>query len=531
MWKVPVHLKQGARACLVLPTKVLFNNKTDKFQAGWFSNVTVDKVIQLSDWRHILFENAECPAAIVKFTSQKPEDDYSIEYKAPKVSDHDPRRGIIDFLPEDLKLIKLSEIQESASKEQISVAWKKKFWGTKRDVLLIGRLLEMPCLGELVGKPNEKPKLFLGSQGFQPFNIKRYLKNKKSYGEPQPAWWIPKQLYINAKKITSNLIITKEDCEEVGNRFRKLHRLRDKRIYVSPKVLANKGFTKAFYCDFQLIFQDAIYSISGLPANNKLLMFIAALLNSKLAEYFQFHTSANLGIERDQIYPTEYKRLPFPLPKETDDPQNSRRIIDQIAKQMDCLKTSIEREYMGREEKVKAAMQDIEHLVYKYYGISQREQMLIEDTVKIFKPSMMPTSANNKVRTIEEPTLDERKDYVELLCKILNSWAKRSKFRVNGNIEYSSVLGESIVTLCKSAKVEDVKQVQTSDALQAALKDIKQALPDHIGRFKYHRNLKVFDKDNLYILKPLTRRHWTKTAAINDADEIAAAILSFGKGR
>ena len=126
MWKSSAHLKADGKSCLVLPTKVLFNNKTDKFQAGWFSNITVDKVIQLSDWRHILFENADCPAVIIKFTSQKPEDDYSIEYEVPKVSYHDPRRGIIDILPEDRKLIKLSEIQESVYNKQISVVWKKK---------------------------------------------------------------------------------------------------------------------------------------------------------------------------------------------------------------------------------------------------------------------------------------------------------------------------------------------------------------------------------------------------------------------
>ena len=530
MWISPVHLKANGRACLVLSTKVLFNNMTDKFQSGWFSNITVDKVIQLSDWRMILFENAISPAAIIRFGSQKPEDDYSIEYWAPKVSDRDPRRGIIDILPEDRKLIKLSEIQESAKKEEISAVWKKKFWGTPRDTLLIDRLLEMPCLRELVGKPNEKPKLFLGSQGFQPFNRERYLKNKKSYGEPQSAWWTSKQLYINAKKIASNLIITKEDCEKVGDRFRELHRIRDKRIYEGPMVLGNKGFTKAVYCDFRVIFQDAIYSISGLPANSKLLMFIAAVFNSKLAKYFQFHTSANLGIEREQVYPTEYKRLPFPLPKDTDDPQNSLRIIDQITGQMSYLKTSIEKEYIGWEEKVKAAMWDIERLVYEYYGISEREQMLIEDTVTIFKRSMMPTSVSEKVRTIRKPSLpDERKDYVELLCKILNSWAKRSKFRVSGEVEFSNILGTSVVTLSKSEKPKPFEQSQPSDDLQAALKSIQKALPEKRGRFMYHRGLKVFDKDNLYIVKPLALRHWTKTAAINDADEIAAAILSSGR--
>jgi hypothetical protein len=64
--------------------------------------------------------------------------------------------------------------------------------------------------------------------------------------------------------------------------------------------------------------------------------------------------------------------------------------------------------------------------------------------------------------------------------------------------------------------------------LQAALNEIQQALPQQKGRLIYKRHLKVFGGDKLYILKPLLRRHWTKTAAINDADEIAAAILSGG---
>ena len=181
------------------------------------------------------------------------------------------------------------------------------------------------------------------------------------------------------------------------------------------------------------------------------------------------------------------------------------------------------------DEKVEAAMQNIEPLVYEYYGISERERMLIEDTVNTFKPSMMPTSANNKVQTIKEPTPDERKDYVELLCGILNSWAKRSKFRVSGEVEFSNNLGTSVVTLCKSEKYRPFQQRPTSDELQAVLESIREALPEKKGRFTYHRGLKVFDKDNLYIVKPLALRHWTKTAAINDADEIAAAILSSGR--
>ncbi|HIJ52436.1 MAG TPA: N-6 DNA methylase [Planctomycetes bacterium] len=550
MWKSPVHLKANGKSCLVLPTKVLFNNKTDKFQAGWFSNVTVDKVIQLSDWRHILFENADCPAVIIKFTPQKPEEDYSIKYEVPKVSSYDPRRGVIDIVPEDRKNIRLSEIQESSHKKQISVVWKKKFWGTNRDVHLVDRLLEMPRLGDIVGKP-EKPKQFISGQGFQPYLPEYYetidgklqpvLKEngKEKHGKPKPIWWPKKHLYINTRNKGINLILTRWNCCEFGRyefekTFTELRRSPDKSIFKPPMVLVNQGFSRKAFCDFPVLFRATLQSITSSKENaseedRKLLMFLSAVLNTTLADYYSFHISANLGIERDLVRLEEIEFLPFPLPGDTYDPPRSRRIIDQIAKQMSCLKASIEKEDMGWEEKVKAAMQDIERLVYEYYGISEREQMLIEDTVKIFKRSMMPTSASKEVRTIRKPTPDERKDYVELLCGILNSWAKRSKFRVNGKVEVSNILGTSVVTLCKSEKSKPFQQSQTSDELQAALKSIQEALPERKGRFTYHRGLKVFDRDNLYIVKPLALRHWTKTAAINDADEIAAAILSSGR--
>ena len=550
MWKAPAHLISGAGACFVLPTKVLFNNKTDKFQAGWFSTVTVDNVIQLSDWRHILFENAECPAVIIKFTRQKPVEDYSIKYQVPKVSSLDPRRGVIDILPEDRKIIQLSEIREFAENNEISTVWKKQFWGTRRDGLLLDRLLEMPRLGDITGKP-EEPKRFISAQGFQPYLPEYYeivngkrrpiiKKNgKPKHGEPKPIWWPKEQLYVDARQKSVNLILTKHDYCKFGEykfkkEFNELRRSPDKAVFTPPMVIINHSVSRKAFCDFPVVFRHALQSITiskenKSENNKKLLMFLSAVLNTNLADYCFFHISANLGVERDQVYLEEIELLPFPLPEDTYNPSNSHKIIEQVVEQMNGLKTSIEKNYMVQEEGTKAAIQNIEPLVYKYYGISKREQMLIKDTVTIFKKSMMPSSVNNKVRTIESPTPDERSNYVELLCNILNSWAKRSKFRVNGRIEYSSVLGESIVTLWKSPKVERVKQVQTSDDLQVALENIRQALPDQIGRFRYHRNLKVFDGNKLYILKPLARRYWTKTAAINDADEIAAAILSSGR--
>jgi hypothetical protein len=90
-------------------------------------------------------------------------------------------------------------------------------------------------------------------------------------------------------------------------------------------------------------------------------------------------------------------------------------------------------------------------------------------------------------------------------------------------------MGAAIIVLNRKIKVEqnwvDIEQDSTQE-LDDVLQRIIRLLPNQQGSMSFLRNLKVFDQDKLYIFKPLTRRFWTKTSALNDADEIAAAILT-----
>jgi hypothetical protein len=77
-----------------------------------------------------------------------------------------------------------------------------------------------------------------------------------------------------------------------------------------------------------------------------------------------------------------------------------------------------------------------------------------------------------------------------------------------------------------SQDVSPLNEHTSSPELDAVITRILNLLPRHEGSIAYYRNLKVFDRDKLYILKPLAYRFWSKTTALNDADEIAAAILT-----
>jgi hypothetical protein len=63
------------------------------------------------------------------------------------------------------------------------------------------------------------------------------------------------------------------------------------------------------------------------------------------------------------------------------------------------------------------------------------------------------------------------------------------------------------------------------DDLLSALDRLRKSTSQKLNTLELIRGAKVFDGDRLYLVKPIGQRFWTETAALNDADEIASAIL------
>lgn len=150
MDQVPNVLKDSGQACLLLPSKV-FLNQTDSFQSQWLRRVTLDKVIQLADYRFILFKEALCPCSMARFTNRPPAiDAHDVEYVTPKVSLIDLRDGVIPVAPQDRKWIPLRLLLGAAKQTTSTILWKSFFWGTPRGLKFLDYLSTLPKLGDYV---------------------------------------------------------------------------------------------------------------------------------------------------------------------------------------------------------------------------------------------------------------------------------------------------------------------------------------------------------------------------------------------
>jgi hypothetical protein len=55
------------------------------------------------------------------------------------------------------------------------------------------------------------------------------------------------------------------------------------------------------------------------------------------------------------------------------------------------------------------------------------------------------------------------------------------------------------------------------------------SVDEKTGGLRYLRGFALFEEREVHILKPISRCHWTRTAALNDADELADFIANMGQ--
>jgi len=525
LWKAPLHLKDSGQVCMLVPSKVLLNKATNEFQASWFSHHEVRKVVQLADLRFILFENAICPTTVLLYSRPTGHEIPPIEYLAPKATRDDPRPDAIAISPDDVKYVGSRNVLHLAEAELAPLLWKKLLWSTPRDMKLLDYLSTYPPLSDLAGRPSED-KRWVQGQGFQPSPQVSRVTAPKGYGEPKSVWWGPEYRYIDANSVDIHLVLTPRNCPPVGARFGSgLHRDRDPRIFSGPMVLFSQGFTKRAYCDFPVLFRHSLQSISGSDGDRTLLKFLAAYFNSQLATYFLFHTAANWGTERDKAHLFEVMRLPFPLPEQFSEPERQYEILSSVEQLMDDYAHALEDSILHDEHKLASTLETLNTLVNSYFELSEEEIMLVKDTVEVIEPSSTPSSKAKRIETLRNPDHAERKQYADTLCSTLNEWAKRGPWRVSAALTIAQNQGMALVTLKKSDKSMPASEQKAADELDGAIRCIRGVLREKRGGLNHLLDFKVFDGSEIHMLKRLELRYWTRTAALNDADEIAAAIL------
>ncbi|MDP3851235.1 MAG: N-6 DNA methylase [Luteolibacter sp.] len=550
----PRKTRNGGIACFVLPTTMLVSEQGTLTQE-WFGNHKVGLVVNLADYQNQLFVGPDYPCFIMRYSTGKPTKEHSIRYLTPKVCNYDNRRGLIPLEPGDEKVIHGREIAACENNVAFRLLWVSRFQASARDLKFLQRLWMMPKLGDITGEPeSDEVKPFIRGVGFQPF----YLAETKGGSQPLPEAWKNSPYLDSSAKL--DLTVTVEDCngQTVGSFLGKhrsqkgtkasltlLRRKPDEQIFRGPLFIHNKGFTKfAYFGEYRkpIRFQDSLQAFSSTKNDRRMIALLAGFLQSDLAKYLIFHSAAGWIAGRNQIHLEDKLHLPFPLPDSPFAGSDAEVIADRILKEFENLAAAKKKHgaFFNPEESIQTK-ERLDELIYQYYGVGANERMLIEDTCRIYSPSVRPGGRKTKGPALMSPKEPEIDSYQEILCKSINQFI--SKFGSRRKVALESVLkpGQKsrlrllVIRLTddgdKKRSASGRKPDDSTDGFSKILSRMEQALRKEDTPFQYLRGFKFLEEDHVYILKPDILRHWTRSAALNDADEIISHLANLRRSK
>src|SRR5262249_4848889 len=149
----------SGRVCFLLPDGVLFNSSSTAldFQREFVSRHSIDRVLNLADFRWFLFERAVHAALVVAYRKSPVTDTrHEIEYWVPKTDWAVIGAEVITIAPSDRSSVTVADVFKDLASPDAPQIWKQKFWASPRDLRLLDRLSLYPRLRDHVRGPRDR---------------------------------------------------------------------------------------------------------------------------------------------------------------------------------------------------------------------------------------------------------------------------------------------------------------------------------------------------------------------------------------
>lgn len=530
--RAAMTLKERGRFCLIMNAKPFLSRSSQGFLKQWLADVSLQRLINFSDIRRLLFPAAIHPCVLAVGSARIPRQPLSgkdeFEYWTPK-SDISLAFGRLTVHGIDRHLLQTSAIMSDNQR------LRSFFWGGAHDHALIARLRLGGIVSDLLTaeEKGQEPR-WLDGKGFHALDSAR---------EPQDPVWLKKLPFYNASSKPEIPLLDPQLLEDFPEKFETVASFgaHQGKLFRGPRVIFNDGADgtfepQAFFSETDFSFQSSVGAFQGPAEDADLLRFFAIYLRSKLAKYLLLHTSYALATERTRVTMVEVGTLPFPLPPRHRDPSQARETIAQVAQTV----IRLEQADSLTQPHLFAQMRDtFDSLIYDYFGLSEVERTLVEEVVAKLIPSVQPASlAAIHKPTLARATAAEVKQYVEVLQtelqRIQSRLDGRGGIAVEALVQSHSIGPIGIVRIALTEKRGAPTYGVQDAAVVAALAWLKeqQVLPMPAGEsFNLASDFLFFANDAIYLAKPLISRFWLVTQALRDSHRVMEAIRHAAVGQ
>ncbi len=495
-------MRPKTKCALVLTSKILYNIQSHSFRSYLLERVQVDSVLELSSVRHEIFSQSSDPAtapACVIIYSLIPEganaDEHLVEHTALKPSVFFTLFKVLTVEKRDIQYVRQSLLREK------DYLWKVLLYGTYLDFMFVSRLKRCQSIAAKIKQEKYSigQGIICGTEANKKHDASQYC------GQPK----------VSAKNVKQFYVVPSDEMWDVA----KVQRKRKSELFKAPLLLVKKSASSVDYTASASLFtKDAVYTdaLTGIHGDDKnILRNIAGVLNSSLFPYYALMCMSSIAVEREQAHNEEKFLMPY-----VDGGIYAH--VERIEKSYALL---VEDPLLFREEKAKIEKQrqEIEECISDELHLTEIELLLLEYANKYSIPI---ATGKDKGKL-----LHDNKEGWELLSRYIKVFQDRFKgqFGFGMFLNVACEIDSSYVLVRFKVEQKEKSPVFSKGSLNGLTRFLLSLTTSNISENLYLRkDIRGFEKDGFYIVKPAEERLWHPAIAYVDVQEFVDSIIEQG---
>ena len=512
--------KPAGRIAMIQPASSLLFNRSgpaNRFREKFFAQFKVEEIVNLSTLRFELFENATSPPCIVTMRPTGP-DDEPLRYVSPKQvnaaggAEVSESSYAIIIEPHDVSQVWPDEAATDP------LVWTALAWGGRRDVEFVRRLRGYQSLLQLeeVGEVSRRKGIVRGNQE----RALPLIKDRPILDAPD----FPTEtfLFLDARQLPRNDNEFVDDDDSVTVQPFQLPQLILKKSWKSTTQRVHAAVVDSDPQTGAVVCTQSYVAVHTPPEYRQFLEAACLAYNSVLAVYYLLLSSGRLASYRPEPLVEEVLSMPMPAPGRWD----LRRI---------------------------RTLDEVDREVREAFACKDAEWVLVEDVLRYtmadFKgdDSSPGRQATERDRTAATPTQGEPclSAYCRYFLRVLKAGFGQDK-AVCATIYQDDPHAPLPVRLVaihlgwpgqEDIVVEPIDTPEVCKRLTELDAKLLSAGRKVAGGMFYQRVARIYDEfrhgrrsiPTVYIVKPDRVRYWTRSAALRDADEVAADVALWAR--
>ena len=511
-WRVLNLLPPTGYVGLILPAALLYNLGARKYRQSFFERCEVRRMTNFSNLRGELFEGrATAPAVTMIYHQALAEQEkLPIEHYGPfTINQITKSRGKLWTITINEHEYQTVSPYEAARGD--ITTWKFALWGTRRDKRAIARLQKFfpQTLGQLCKQNNWH--LHQGS------DLRNGMKEHNENLEYLPYLVGKKRLNTTALNNSGYLFsipdYTLEDIPQEECFIRVQGGSKGLLVSEPPHLVMNASWKYVIYSDEYFLVKPRQIGLSVPKEDADYLRALSVFLSSNIVRYYLFFQTPSFGIERDRITLHDVKSIPVPI-------FTSTQIQEMVSVQ----------KYLPRIEIEQGSEYTQAHLdkeVIRILQVPENITTLVTEFLQLRSELVGGGTREAVQKAQQRPDQEALQAYAQQLTNDLDGFLDSGKTHHHVTIERSPDLICCTVEFVGSDHAFTPVVKEASSRNGYTFTRLQQELKNEFSQWVYvQRGLKMFGPSSVSLYKVPQLINWTRTQAMNDADDMIAEILS-----